>query len=190
VEGGHPMLDGFFRLKSRKERRGIYPLESRWVYFKRRVGDMKVTLIGWVKLAMEMEEVWLRTRTRGALEERVVLELSRRHKRILDWRNLRINELQAIYQKAAAYLGHSYQGNIASSVRIPSRFQLWLKKKDIFSDSLTFTRRPLNEFWGNVRQHLKRGELGRIRPARVAFTGFREFVLFAQFYLTISKHNW
>ena len=190
VEGGHPMLDGFFRLKSRKERRKIYPMESRWTYFKRRTGDIRRTLIGWIQLAMEMEEVWLETRTRGALEERVVLELSRRQKRISDWRNLHARELQVFYRKAAAYLERSYQGGITSSVRIPSRFQLWLKKRDVFSDSLTSSRRPLDEFWGNVRQHLKQGKLERIRPVRVAFTGLREIVLFSQFFLSISKHSW
>jgi radical SAM superfamily enzyme YgiQ (UPF0313 family) len=190
VEGGHPMLDGFFRLKSRKGRRGIYPIEGRWTYFKRRVGDIRRALTGWIKLAMEMEEVWLETRTRGALEERVVLELSRHQKQISDWRNLRVRELQVFYRKAAAYLERSYQGGISSSDQIPSRFQLWLKKRDIFSDSLTFTRRPMNEFWNNVRQHLKQGRLERIRPVRVAFTGLREIVLFSQFFLSISKHSW
>lgn len=190
VEGGHPMLDGFIRLKSRKERREIYPIESRRAYFKRRAGDLKKTLIGWVKLAMEMEEVWLETRRRGALEERVVLELFRQQKRVSDWRNLRVRELQSLYQKAAAYLEHSYERGISASVRIPTRFQLWLKKWNIFSDSLTFTRRSMDEFWGNVIQYLKQNEINHIHFLRVASIGFREFALFTQFLFNITKRSY
>ena len=42
IEGGHPMISGFFRLKGRLERRAGYPIEGRWVYFKRRFLDILI----------------------------------------------------------------------------------------------------------------------------------------------------
>jgi hypothetical protein len=190
VEGGHPLLHGFFRWKSRGERSKNYPIESLWMYFKRRTRDIWYSMIGWLKLFLEMEEVWLASRPRGALEERVLFELAQYQKSVLDWRNIRLSELQGFYQKAGERFERSYQWGISSSIRIPSRFQLWLKKWNIFSDSLTSTRRPMNEFWRNVGQYLKQGKITQIRFFRVVFNGFLEFVLFTKFMFNISKHSY
>ena len=181
VEGGHPMLHGFARQKNRTERRENFPLESRFAFFMRRVKDIGRTLKGSFRLLMEMEEVWLETRKRGVLEERVVLELSRHQQRILDWRNLRVQELQALYRKAEEYLESSYQRGVSSSIRIPSWFQLWLKKWNVFSDSLTFTRKPMNKFWMQLSEHLKRGQIYYLFHSKAALMSFREVVLFACF---------
>ena len=189
VEGGHPMLHGFVRQKSRTERRESFPLESRYAFFMRRAKDIGRTLIGCFKLLMEMEEVWLETRKRGVLEERVVLELSRHQKRVLDWRDLHVRELQAFYRRSAAYLEHSYQRGISSSVRIPSWFQLWFKKWNIFSDSLTFTRRPMNQFWRQIFEYLKRGQLYRLFYSKAVLMSFREVVLFVGFLFSLYNRS-
>jgi radical SAM superfamily enzyme YgiQ (UPF0313 family) len=189
VEGGHPMLHGFVRLKSRAERRESFPRESRYAFFIRRARDIGQTLLGWFQLLMEMEEVWLETRKRGALEERVVLELSRRQKRVLDWRDLRVRELQAFYRRSAAYLEHSYQKGISSSVRIPSWFQLWFKKWNVFSDSLTFTRKPMNKFWRQLFEDLKRGQIYHLFHSKAALMSFREVVLFACFMFSFFNRS-
>jgi len=182
VEGGHPMLHGFFRLKGRTDRRAGYPIESRWVYFKRRFRDVTRTLSGWVKLALEMEEVWLATRRRSLLEERVISELAQLQKRMMEWRSLRLSELQGIYKKAAASLVESSNMvKAASGISVPSRFQLWLKKWDIFSDSLTFSRQPMKRFWNDVVNHLRQGKIYEIRFHKLFFTGAREVVLLIQF---------
>ncbi|MDD5217301.1 MAG: radical SAM protein [Candidatus Omnitrophica bacterium] len=190
VEGGHPMLHGFFRQKSRKERRPIYALESPWQFLKRRVGDVRSTLVGWIRLILEIEDVWLATRTRSVLEARVVLELSRQQKRVLDWRNLRARELQVFYRNAAAYLERSYQRRLASSCRIPSRFQLWLEKRNVFSDSLTSTRRSLDLFWKGFNRNLRRGKIDRIHPLKVAYMGLRECVLFSRFFFALANKTY
>jgi len=189
VEGGHPMLHGFVRRKSRAERRESFPLESRYAFFMRRAKDIGRTLKGCFQLLMEMEEVWLETRKRGALEERVVLELSRRQQRILDWRNLRVQELLAFYRRSAVYLEHSCQRGISSSVRIPSWFQLWFKKWNVFSDSLTFTRKPMNKFWTQLSEHLKQGRIYHLFRSRAALMSFREVVLFACFMFSLFNRS-
>ena len=187
VEEGHPMLHGFVRLKGRRERRRTYPLESRWVYFKRRARDIWKTLIGWSKLALEMEEVWLQTRHRSSLEEKVVLELEQCQKRIREWRKLRLPELRTLYRQAALALEKSSHRHFSSPVRIPSYFQLWLQKWNVFSDSLTFTRFPMRWYWRSVLRQLKQGQIHRIQLFKTAFTGFREFILFVRFLKALAK---
>lgn len=181
VEGGHPMLHGFFRLKSRRERRACYSMETRRAYFRRRAGDVWRTLTGWIKLALEMEEVWLATRRRNPLEEKVVLELSRVKLRVNGWRSLHSSELQSVYQRAALALGQSSNRMMASAGGVPSRFQLWLKKWDVIADPLTFSRFPMKYFWRNVQRLLKQGKVHRIRFHQVVFTFIREIMFFVRF---------
>ncbi len=64
IEGTHPMVTGFFRLKDRKSRRSTFPTERRWPFFKRRVREVGQLLLGYVKLGLEMKELWLLTRIR------------------------------------------------------------------------------------------------------------------------------
>lgn len=186
VEDGHPMMHGFFRRKTRRERRKIYPLESHWAFFKRRADDACRALRGWFKLVLEMEDVWLATRPRSALEKQVIQELARHQKRFLDWRNLRTRELQALYRKAAVKLEHSYQHGIATTTLIPPRFLLWFKKWNFFSDSLTYTRRSLNDFWKATLRSL---QTGRIHPLKVSLMGLRECVLFCCFLSALARRT-
>ncbi len=65
VEGTHPMVTGFVRLKDRLSRRPGLPIESRWRFFRRRLRDLTQLTVGYWKLVLEMQEVWLATRIRG-----------------------------------------------------------------------------------------------------------------------------
>lgn len=188
VEGGHPMVHGFFRLKGRRQRRPGYPIEGRLAYFKRRVKDLGRTLIGWVRLAFEMEEVWLATRQRSLLEERVVVELAKFHKRATEWQDIRLSELQSLYERAVSALKASPKGKVFSA-RIPSRVQLWFSKWNVFSDSLTFSRSPLEHFWKKVWGHFKRGRIHRIPYPRLIFASFRETALFTRFVLSFLRRT-
>jgi hypothetical protein len=62
VEGTHPMVTGFFRLKDRRSRRPGFPIESRWQFFRRRLRENAAMTLGYAKLALEMQELWLATR--------------------------------------------------------------------------------------------------------------------------------
>src|SRR3989338_1169644 len=187
VENGHPMLHGFFRLKNRKERRSIFPLESRWAYGKRRALEIWKTLTGWAKLAVEMEEAWLATRHRGVLEERVLLELKHLHSKTTGWRNLRVSELQNIYRQAAMVLEKSQKRILTQRIRIPSRFSLWLKKWNVFSNQLTFSRLPMISFWKETAKYIEQGKVYKLKLHRIIFTSLQEIILLTRFVLSLLK---
>ena len=64
IERAHPMVTGLFRLKDRTSRRPSFPLERRWPFFKRRAAEIATLLREYLKLYLEMQELWLRTRIR------------------------------------------------------------------------------------------------------------------------------
>ena len=64
IEGAHPMVTGFFRLKDRRSRRATFRIERRWPFFRRRAGEITHMLRAYVKLYFEMQELWLLTRIR------------------------------------------------------------------------------------------------------------------------------
>jgi len=181
VEGGHPMICGFFRLKGRLERRSGYPVEDRWTYFKRRFSDILRAMKGRWKLSLELEEVWLATRRRGPLEQKVIAEITRLTQCAKEWRDLRVSELQNLYRKAAA----SLEKKGIYRFRTPSGFQLWLDKLNLFSLRLTFTRAPLQRFWDNVRHSWEEGDVLGINYIRVFITTIEESILFVRFMLSI-----
>ena len=175
------MISGFFRLKGRLERRVGYPIEGRWVYFKRRFRDILSAMKGRWKLTLELEEVWLATRQRGPLEKKVVSEITRLTQCAREWRDLRTSELLHLYQKAATALEKK---NIYR-FRIPSRFQIWINKLNLFSLRLTSTREPLQKFWDNVQVSWRRGDVLRINYIRIFSATIEESVLFVRFMLSI-----
>jgi radical SAM superfamily enzyme YgiQ (UPF0313 family) len=189
VEGGHPMLHGFVRRKGRHERRPDYPLEGRWCYFKRRTRDIWNEVKGWFWLALELEEVWLATRTRTPVEDRVVWELDHLQKRVREWRSLGLKELQNVYRRAAAYVATKYDAGIVRQIKIPSRFQLWIGKLNIFTVSpLTFTRVPLKRFWRReVMVNWRKGQILKINWFKFCFNAMHEMVLFARFVKSLLK---
>lgn len=65
AEGAHPMITGFVRLKDRRSRRPGLPIERRWAFLRRRVREHAYILREYVKIALEMQDLWLRTRIRG-----------------------------------------------------------------------------------------------------------------------------
>jgi radical SAM superfamily enzyme YgiQ (UPF0313 family) len=64
VEGSHPMVTGFYRLKDRRSRRPGLPLEGRVRFFRRRVRELAEISVAYAKLLLEMQELWLATRIR------------------------------------------------------------------------------------------------------------------------------
>lgn len=64
LEGAHPMITGFLRRKRRVERRPGLPLEGRLQFARRRLAETLSMCRGYAGLAVEMRELWLRTRIR------------------------------------------------------------------------------------------------------------------------------
>jgi len=64
IEGAHPMITGFFRLKDRRSRRSTFPIERRWPFFRRRAREITQVLSEYLKLYFEIQDLWLQTRIR------------------------------------------------------------------------------------------------------------------------------
>ncbi|HEU4401426.1 MAG TPA: radical SAM protein [Candidatus Polarisedimenticolia bacterium] len=62
IEDAHPMITGFVRLKDRKERRRGRAVEGRLAHLKRRLPEIVAQIRAYVRLFLEMEELWLQTR--------------------------------------------------------------------------------------------------------------------------------
>jgi radical SAM superfamily enzyme YgiQ (UPF0313 family) len=62
MEGAHPMVTGFLRLKDRRARRPGFPLEGRWPFFVRRSRETLIAVRGYVRLMVEMHQLWRATR--------------------------------------------------------------------------------------------------------------------------------
>lgn len=181
VEGGHPMLHGFVRLRGRGERRPGWPVESRWRCFTRGLHDLGRYARRWPRLALEMEEVWLETRRRSPLEQRVIEEIRRVPSSVRGWRRMRLAELQQAYQRAAVALRRAVPHAPPLPAFVPSRFLLWLKRWNPCSHSLTWTRASLRRFWKRSLIQVRRGRLHDLDVSGFIFNGLQELSLFATF---------
>jgi hypothetical protein len=182
VERDHPMLAGFVRLKGRWSRRAGWPIESWGQYLRRRIRDILRYLTLWPRLALEMEEVWLQTRHRSTLEQRVVEELRRIPASVRGWRALRIEELRRAYHRAA----HAVREGVTRAhphprPSIPPRVCLWLKRWNPFSHSLTYSRQSIDRFWRRCLIQLRRGRLHQLDVSGLTFNALQEASLFAVF---------
>ena len=180
VEGGHPMLHGFVRLKGRRSRRPGFPLESRWQYAARRAGDLWRYVRLWPRLALEMEELWLQTRRRSALEQRVVEELQQLPAQVRGWRRVGLLELHRAYRRAAAALTPLKRPR-PLVLTLPPALLLWLQRWNPCAHSLTWSRASLSRFWRTSFLHLRRGRIYQLNLSGLLFNGVQELSLFATF---------
>lgn len=182
VEQGHPMVHGFVRFKGRRDRRPGLPLETRWQYARRRLRDLGRYVRLWPRLAFAMEEVWLQTRTRTALEQRVIEELKQVPSSVRGWRRMHLAELQRAYRRAVHALGRSPASRIAAPrLAIPPRFLLWLKRWNPCAHRLTWSRRALTRFWRRTAILVRRGRLDALDVSGLVFNGVQEITLFSIF---------
>jgi radical SAM superfamily enzyme YgiQ (UPF0313 family) len=172
IEGGHPMIHGFFRIKSRTERRPGFAVESRSRHAVRRWREIRGTVRAWFALLLEMEELWLQTRTRSAAERRLCSEMERLRARLN--RKLRPAELQLAHARANAQY---------PDLRVPSRLTLAFRDLNFrIAKRLTYTRSDLNQFWRKTRRRWTRRQFLSIRPHKIVMNFLRDaqlFILFA-----------
>ena len=167
IEGGHPMLHGFFRLKNRTDRRAGYATEARLPHFLRRTREIVRTFRGLALLLLEMEELWLQTRVRSEPEKRLRLEIENLRKHLK--RNLRAAELQLAHVRTRLHF---------PELRVPSRLSLALRYFSFsMSKRLTYSRSDLKFFW---RRTLRLKTLFA-RPHKVAFHLLKDVQLFLIF---------
>lgn len=143
VERLHPMNCGFWTVRNRHDRRAGFPLEGlipfRWGRVKTAVSRIREI----VKLFFQLEEVWLRSRPKSAIED-ALQELVRKAKKdITDWRGLKAKELVALYEKLHAEM---------PEVKVPSVVSLWFKKRNPFAAA--YTRAYVQQIWRRWYLHL------------------------------------
>lgn len=171
VEGGHPMLHGFIRLKGRSERRSLYPVENRWQYFKRRTKDIRFLIKGWWRLALELEEVWLATRSRSLDDQKIASVLEKgKHGH---WRDLSTDGLKKLYREAG--------------LAVPSSFQLWLSKTNLFWDNYAVTREPFIRFGKKALEKFKQRKFLQVNYLKIAGVFIQEAALLIRFITALVR---
>ena len=204
IEGTHPMICGFFRLKDRKERREGYPVDSVWRHYRRRAREVA----GWareiVKLYFEMQEVWLATRGRPRFRENLA-SLQSGYREMRGRREESASRAgQAISRQVArprTGAGEPLQGagqagrqaadDIAGKLgRLRPGgdwgVSLWRRAAARLNPFIprVQTRAHLNAYWRRTYERFSKGQFFRINPLVLAFNLARDARLCALF--TIS----
>ncbi len=173
IEGGHPMIHGFFRLKDRIDRRPGFAVESRIRHFLRRFRELRSLTRQWLSLALEMEELWLQTRKRSDAEIRLLSEIKRLRQELN--RNLHSAELQLAYVRARIHF---------PELRVPSRLTLALRGLNFrLAKRITYSRADLKLFWN---RSCKRKIL-LIRPDKFVSHLLRDVQLFLLFMRDLAR---
>lgn len=167
IEGGHPMIHGFFRLKDRTDRRPGFAVESRLKHFMRRLGELRTLARQWVSLALEMEELWLQTRKRSEAEVRLLAEIKRLRMELNH--SLHAADLQLAHMRAKIHF---------PDLRVPSRLALAFRTLNFsLAKQITYSRADLRHFW---RRTFRRRIL-LFRPDKVVVSALRDIQLFVLF---------
>ncbi len=177
VEGRHPMMCGFFRLKGRKNRRPGYPLVPRWEYWKTRSREVRADLGGMLRVLLEMEELWLQTRHPSEAEKRIVEEVNKI--RLAARGQLKLADLRLAHLRAKMEF---------PELRVPSRLQLlWAKWYPLLAPGKVYTRADLDQFWGAAKQAWRERRWFRIPPHRVVLNAFRDAQLSMLFFFHLRR---
>ena len=167
IEGGHPMIHGFFRLKDRTDRRPGFAVESRLKHLVRRSRELRSLARSWISLLLEMEELWLQTRKRSEAEKRLLAEIKNLRAGVN--RNLLAAELQLAHARARLNF---------PELRVPSRLALAFRALNFrMAKRITYTRADLQLFWEKTRKR----KMFLLRPHKVVLNFLRDVQLFVMF---------
>lgn len=171
IEGRHPMLAGFLRLKGRKSLRpGIDP-QPFFSYYWNRSKELAHLAQETFYLLLEMQLLWLETRKKSEIEERVLAELEQL--KTGSSIKIGIGELQLAYKRAR---------NSLPQLHVPSRFRLFLQKWNPFSVSGGFyPSQEILGFWQRSIGDLKTGRLTRISLSALCTRAWLDLRLSAHF---------
>jgi radical SAM superfamily enzyme YgiQ (UPF0313 family) len=176
TESRHPMMSGYFRLKGRKTRRPGFPILSRWQYYKTRAGEVRAYVRGFLRVAAEMEELWLQTRHPSAAEQRVAEEVAKLRAK---YGRIKLADLQAAYVRAKEHF---------PSLHVPSKVQLfWAKWSPLLMHNSVYTRADLHAFWSNVVQRCREQRWLRIPVHKVPLNLIRDLQISILFLFHVSR---
>ena len=119
-------------------------------------------------LFWELQELWLQTRKRTAVEQQVA-DILHDAARTGQRAKLRLADWQAAFAQAQA--------------RVPSKARLWLSRWNLLSLKWTYTREDLNTYWRSTQEKLSRHAYLKINWVRVSWRLMREMTLSAHFAL-------
>lgn len=146
LERRHPMMAGFYRRKKRSAMRPGLAVPGLSKFWRMRCGETYEYVKGMILLLWEMQELWLQTRPRTDVEERLVEEMHRIHLAVQ--RRLTVAELQLAYQRARTYL---------PELKVPSRFSLsWQKWNLLYANWRVFTRQDIDATWLKFAERFRR----------------------------------
>jgi radical SAM superfamily enzyme YgiQ (UPF0313 family) len=173
IEGGHPMIHGFFRLKDRTDRRRGFAVESRLKHFARRFRELRKLAGSWISLILEMEELWLQTRKRSDAEIRLLSEIQNLRKQVN--RNLHSAELQLAHAQARLHF---------PELRVPSRLALAFRDLNFrMAKQITDSRADLQNFWHRTN----RFKMFFVRPDRMILNFLKDVQLFVLFVRDLAR---
>jgi hypothetical protein len=136
IERLHPMNCGFWTVRRRNDRRSGFPQEAFVPFWWNRLNVITLRLLAMIKLFFQLEEVWLRTRPKGRIEEELFELILKTKQGVLDWRDVKGKELIAFYKKLQSEI---------PEVKVPSVVRLWFRKRNPFASA--FTRSYAHRIW-------------------------------------------
>jgi radical SAM superfamily enzyme YgiQ (UPF0313 family) len=189
VEGGHPMVTGFLRLKDRTTRRPGFPIPSRWEFARMRAVELKALATGYWRLLLELEELWLQTREASGVPTLSLQEvrdlLARQVGRVGDAAG-RVGESLSDHvdraRRAASHRVHTLAGAAAAAAAQAGAAAAQAGA----AVARTASREELRRFWAYTAEAWRRGHLHRINLARIAANAWRDLSLMASFYTHLN----
>ena len=201
IEGTHPMLTGFFRLKDRKERRPGCAIDPWWVHLRKRWREVRLLLREWCGLFFELQELWLQTRIPaenirrlGAWREQLgehLTELMRNLRSAQESIQMSVGNLRATLEQNIESLRSTLPSVSLSGARRTAGHRLrktggswwrWLLGKiNVLSVRGISTRRHLDRFWRETKVSLSRRAYWRINPILVFWNFLRDVRLSLSF---------
>jgi radical SAM superfamily enzyme YgiQ (UPF0313 family) len=176
IEGEHPMITGFFRLKGRRERRPGFAIEGRLAYAKRRTREIAGLLRAWVMLYWEMQELWLATWPQR--DQRV--QMARQH--IIRWADIGRN--------FATLRWHVSFPQMAMRLALLGRQRL-LDHGHVAAEAVRrrakYSRRALNHYWKLTLLRFGTLKWHKIDVIETAANMWREVKVNAWFLAHIAK---
>ncbi|MBN1398678.1 MAG: radical SAM protein [Bacteroidetes bacterium] len=136
IEGLHPMNCGFWTVRRRKDRRSGLPREAFIPFWWNQSKRLTSRLWGITKLFFQLEDVWLRSRPKSAIEEALQELITKTGHGIVDWRDIKVKQLAALYSKLHIEM---------PEIKVPSMMKLWLRKRNPFAGA--FTRAYAQRIW-------------------------------------------
>ena len=136
IERLHPMNCGFWTVRRRNDRRSGLPQEAIVPFWWNRLKVLSFRLGGMVKLFLQLEDVWLRSRPKSNIEEALLDLILKTKQDIIDWRDLSTKELASFYAKLSIEM---------PEIKVPSVVRLWFKKRNPFAGA--FTRLYVQRIW-------------------------------------------